>query len=182
MAAITDGTSNTLLVVEGESAVPWTKPVDIPYSAAGTLPQFGGLFPVVFHAAFADGAVVALDKLADESALRGLITRADGQPVDREAFTDPVLTADPEQLRRENRELEAEIERAGRELAELKRRTLRELLERPPGGGQRSPVDVLRLEQKRLLRERDQLRRQIEQLRGPTNRPATRPPGDGGND
>ncbi|WP_410969410.1 hypothetical protein, partial [Salmonella sp. SAL04284] len=30
-AEITDGTSNTLLVVESNDAVPWTKPDDLPY-------------------------------------------------------------------------------------------------------------------------------------------------------
>ena len=39
-----DGTSGTLLIVEGGTAVPWTKPEDIPYDPGKPLPQLGGLF------------------------------------------------------------------------------------------------------------------------------------------
>ncbi len=172
LADILDGSSNTLLVVEAEAAVPWTKPVDIPYSAAGKVPQFGGLFPEVFYTAFADGSVHAIDRQADETMLRRLITRADGMPVDRDAITDPVLTSDPEQLRRENRALEAEIARASRELAELKKRHRLEQDDVP--GGKRTEVQLLRTEQKRLLRERDALRGEIQRLRERLERRAPR--------
>jgi hypothetical protein len=176
LADITDGTSNTLLVVEGETAVPWTQPVDIPYSAAGKVPQLGGLFPEVFHAAFADGSVHTLDKQIDETTLRRLITRADGQPVNLEAVTEPVLTSDPEQLRRENRDLAAEVARMRQELAELKWREAEGHLS---GGDKRAGVQTLRLEQKRLRRERDDLRVQVERLRNQLIRQELRPPTDG---
>jgi hypothetical protein len=170
-----DGTSNTFLVVEGETAVPWTQPVDIPYSAAGKVPRLGGLFPEVFHVAFADGSVASVEKQVDETTLRRLITRADGMPVDREGVTDPVLTTDPEQLRRENRELEAEISQARKELSELK---VRETLSRLPGGEKATPLQILRAEQKRLRRERDQLQGEIEGLRRQLATPERRLPGD----
>ena len=35
-----DGTSRTLLVVEGGPPVPWNKPEDIPYAADRPLPEF----------------------------------------------------------------------------------------------------------------------------------------------
>jgi hypothetical protein len=171
---ISDGTSNTLLVVEGESAVPWTKPVDIPYSAAGKLPQLGGLFPDVFHAALADGSTHAVDKQADETVLRRLITPNDGHVIDRDSILDPVLTDDPEQLRRENRQLEAEIARAVRELADLKRQARQDALEDRFGNGKRTQLQFLRAVQKHLLLERDQLRSQIQRLREQRDRPDSR--------
>jgi chromosome segregation ATPase len=152
--------------------------VDIPYSAAGKVPRLGGLFPGVFHAAFADGSVHALDKQIDEAALRRLITRADGQVVDLDAFTNPVLTSDPEQLRRENKALEAEIARARQELMDLRRRAAQRNLDAGEG---RATVQVLRQEQKRLLRERDELRREADRLRDQLGPPRDRLP-EGGKD
>jgi hypothetical protein len=73
-----DGTSNTILIVEGGEAVPWTKPEDLPYDDKKPLPKLGGQFPDGFFAAFADGAVRFLRKDADEQTLRWLINPADG--------------------------------------------------------------------------------------------------------
>lgn len=47
--------SYTILVVEAATAVPWTKPEDIPYDADQPLPEFGGLFKEYFWVLFADG-------------------------------------------------------------------------------------------------------------------------------
>ncbi len=38
---ITDGTSNTIMLVEAKKAVPWTKPDDIPFDGAKLVPQVG---------------------------------------------------------------------------------------------------------------------------------------------
>ena len=55
---VTDGTSNTLLVVEGASSVPWSKPADLAIApmndpSLGT----GSKHPGGFNALFADGSV-----------------------------------------------------------------------------------------------------------------------------
>src|SRR5262249_21736661 len=42
ITSITDGTSNTLMVVEGEEPVPWTKPDDLPFDPKKPLPRVGG--------------------------------------------------------------------------------------------------------------------------------------------
>jgi uncharacterized protein (TIGR03067 family) len=42
--------ASTILVVEAAEAVPWTKPQDLPYSAAKPLPKLGGPFVTGFHA------------------------------------------------------------------------------------------------------------------------------------
>jgi hypothetical protein len=78
----TDGTSNTILIVEAGNAVPWTKPEDLHYAADEPLPELGGLFPDVFHAAFADGSVHTLTKKYDEVILRAAITAGSGEVVD----------------------------------------------------------------------------------------------------
>jgi hypothetical protein len=79
---ITDGTSNTIAVVEGADTVPWTKPADLAYDAEKPLPKLGGMFKDVFNAAFADGSVHALKREFDEATMRLVITRNDGQLID----------------------------------------------------------------------------------------------------
>jgi type II secretory pathway pseudopilin PulG len=76
---ITDGTSNTLLVVEAKRAIPWTKPEDIPYDADKPLPKLGGYYQEGFNAALADGSVRFISQTIDEKVLRALITRAGGE-------------------------------------------------------------------------------------------------------
>ena len=79
-AAIPDGASNTILVVESKKAVPWTKPEDIPIHALTPLPSLGGFYgkdaEAAFHAAFADGSVRLIPQSLGEVAIRALITRA----------------------------------------------------------------------------------------------------------
>jgi hypothetical protein len=82
IAAITDGTSNTILAVEAGKAVPWTKPDDVPYDAKDNLPKLGGLFKEGFHILMADGSVRFVRRDFDQQTLRLAITRNDGQVVD----------------------------------------------------------------------------------------------------
>jgi hypothetical protein len=76
-----DGTSNTILIVEAGNPVPWTKPEDLHYADDEPLPELGGLFPNVFHAAFADGSIHTLTKNYSEKQLRYAITANDGVPL-----------------------------------------------------------------------------------------------------
>ncbi len=79
---ITDGTANTLLVVETESenAVPWMKPDDTSMAAFLTLGQVtrpnhtGGC-----NAAFADGSVRFLSTNIDRATAQALVTRSGGE-------------------------------------------------------------------------------------------------------
>jgi uncharacterized protein (TIGR03067 family) len=82
IADITDGTSNTILVVEAAEAVPWTKPADLPYDDQKPLPKLGGMLKDVFNAALADGSVHIFPEKFNEKTMRLLIIRNDGQPVD----------------------------------------------------------------------------------------------------
>jgi hypothetical protein len=78
---ITDGTSNTLMIVEGGKAVPWTKPEDVEYDAMKPVPKLGGLFQEGFAGALADGSVRFFVRSVKESTLRLYITRNDGKVI-----------------------------------------------------------------------------------------------------
>jgi hypothetical protein len=76
---ITDGTSNTAMVVEAGEAVEWTKPVDLVYDAKKPLPKLGGLFAEGFHVVFFDGSVRQVGRKAQDAPLRAMITPAGGE-------------------------------------------------------------------------------------------------------
>jgi hypothetical protein len=77
---ITDGTSNTILIVEAGEEVPWTKPADLAYDEKKPLPRFADLNGA-FWAAFCDGSVRRIKTKTDEQTLRNLITKDDGQVI-----------------------------------------------------------------------------------------------------
>jgi hypothetical protein len=80
-ASFPDGTSNTILIIEAEKAVPWTKPADLEFDQDKDLPKLGGMFEKGFHALFADGAVHWLRKDYDAKTMKLAIMPADGQVV-----------------------------------------------------------------------------------------------------
>jgi RNA polymerase sigma factor (sigma-70 family) len=77
---ITDGTSNTLGVVEAGPPVPWTKPADLPCDPAKP-PKLAGPFANALHVALMDGSAAALRRDIDPKALRILIGMDDGEPL-----------------------------------------------------------------------------------------------------
>jgi len=79
---ITDGTSNTIMIVEAEEPVQWSKPADLTYDPKKALPKLGGLFKDGFNAALGDGSVRFIRNGNDEALLRALITRSGGEIVD----------------------------------------------------------------------------------------------------
>ncbi|MEW4571086.1 M56 family metallopeptidase [Tautonia sp. JC769] len=86
MAEITDGSSNTLAIVETKRPIPWTQPEDIPVNDpidpdTVIVPEFGGFWPNGFQAAFGDGSVRFLSHAIDRDLLRGLITRNGGEVI-----------------------------------------------------------------------------------------------------
>ena len=84
---ITDGTSNTIAVVEAGEAVIWTKPDDIKFDIEKPLPKFGGMgFPGGYNAGFCDGSVRFLKFSIDMDVLKHLITKAGGEVINADDF------------------------------------------------------------------------------------------------
>jgi hypothetical protein len=91
-----DGTSNTILVIEAQQQVPWSKPADIAFGPNLPLPPLGQPYtrrgdwpfccPVqdgpTYFVCMADGTVRVLRPDVSESTLRALIVRNDGQAVE----------------------------------------------------------------------------------------------------
>ncbi len=77
---VTDGTSNTLAIVEAKREMHWAYPGDLKFTPGGKLPELGGFTPGTFSAARADGSV-AVYKQTDLDAIRPMLTIRDGQVV-----------------------------------------------------------------------------------------------------
>jgi hypothetical protein len=79
---IVDGTANTIMVIEAEKPVLWSKPEDLTYDPDKPLPKFGGVFADGFNFLSADGAPHFCRKEFDEQRMRAAITRAGAERVD----------------------------------------------------------------------------------------------------
>jgi hypothetical protein len=79
MTNITDGTSNTIMVVESSTGVPWTKPGGLPFDRKKELPAFGKAYDKRPLAVLMDGDVRVLDlnKIKPET-LKNAIDPGDG--------------------------------------------------------------------------------------------------------
>lgn len=77
-----DGTSNTILIAEVGTPVPWTKPEDLDYDPDQPLPNLQCLFKDGFRVGFADGSMHWMRKDIDEKTLRAAITRNGRERVD----------------------------------------------------------------------------------------------------
>jgi prepilin-type processing-associated H-X9-DG protein len=89
LADITDGTMNTIVIVESTDAAPWTKPdADLPFDPAAKPSLFGAgsPHPGGFNALFADGSVRFIKSSISLQVFRALITRAGGEVVNAVGF------------------------------------------------------------------------------------------------
>jgi Protein of unknown function (DUF1559) len=80
---ITDGTSNSIAVIEAGEAVIWSKPdTDIPFDPNKPLPPLGKDIDGVFHAATLDGAVHRIRRDFDAEKMKAAITIAGGEVIE----------------------------------------------------------------------------------------------------
>jgi prepilin-type processing-associated H-X9-DG protein len=86
IASITDGTSNTLLVVEATNPVPWTKPDDIAVPPGQIPTGLGSMHPGGYNALFADGSVKFLKNSLSPQVLRALATRNGNEVVSSDVY------------------------------------------------------------------------------------------------
>jgi hypothetical protein len=79
IASVTDGTSNTIMLVESSVAVPWTKPADLPFDDKKDTPDFGKAYGAKPLAVMCDGSVRILDlKKIKPLTLKNAIMKNDG--------------------------------------------------------------------------------------------------------
>ncbi|MDR3637333.1 MAG: M56 family metallopeptidase [Isosphaeraceae bacterium] len=91
---IPDGTSNTIMLVEAKSGIPWTKPEDL--TIGGDLMQGDTPAPKVpaysddgFIVALGDGSVRFLPSTTSPAVLKAIVTRAGGEVIDWLKVLDP---------------------------------------------------------------------------------------------
>ncbi len=84
ISSITDGTSNTLLVVEAKTPVAWTKPDDVDLAQVTT--AIGSRHPGGGNVVMADGSVRFLKSSINPVILKAMTTRAAGEVISPDAY------------------------------------------------------------------------------------------------
>lgn len=78
---VTDGTSNTFMVVDAREEVPWAAPQELPFDPKKPLPPLGAPGRALFLALMGDGSVRAVDLGIAEETLKAYITRNGGEVI-----------------------------------------------------------------------------------------------------
>lgn len=78
-ADIVDGFSNTIMFVEAEKAVPWSKPEEIDFQPNQPLPKLGSRFGDEFQVVMLDGSARSIPAHTGQDVIKALITRAGGE-------------------------------------------------------------------------------------------------------
>ena len=164
ITAITDGTSNTLAVVEAGPPVEWTKPADIPFDPQKPLPKLEGPFANVLAAATADGAAHKLRRDFDEKKFRQLVGAQDGEVVDVGDFRAkfPLTAEDAKIVQELIKENEKAIAAVAEQLKEQQKLLLEELKQPKP----RADIDDLVKMNRDLQRSLEHLKRKTDEMKG----------------
>jgi hypothetical protein len=88
IATIPDGTSNTLMCVEADKPVIWTKPDDLVFDGKD-VPALGGHFDGKWYGVMCDGAVYRFKKDVKPANFSAMIDPADGVRIDLDDAVDP---------------------------------------------------------------------------------------------
>jgi prepilin-type processing-associated H-X9-DG protein len=83
---VTDGTANTILVVETNDLAPWTAPHAVAFLSASSLGTCGSAHPGGLNAAMADGAIRFIKSTIDPDVLWSLMTRNGGEVIGLEQY------------------------------------------------------------------------------------------------
>jgi hypothetical protein len=75
----TDGTANTILVVEADQGVPWTRPDELPFDPNQPVAPIQGHWATGCLAALADGSIHTVSRGVSMQTLRSAITRNGGE-------------------------------------------------------------------------------------------------------
>jgi prepilin-type processing-associated H-X9-DG protein len=81
IATVTDGTSNTFMVVEAATPIPWSKPDDLSLTSNDLMLGMGSKHPGGLNASMADGSVRFIKNSVSLSLLKALVTRNGNEPV-----------------------------------------------------------------------------------------------------
>jgi RNA polymerase sigma factor (sigma-70 family) len=156
--SVTDGTSNTIGVIEAGPAVVWTKPEDIPYDPKKAFPTLDGPYKNVVMVGLLDGSVRAFKPDLKAEEFRKWVERADGLVVDP-AATAPELKEVSKEDRELVRKIMAENARLKEEILTLMQEREKLLLE----AQRKQKVPAMNVD--RLLDEHEAMKREVEKLK-----------------
>jgi RNA polymerase sigma factor (sigma-70 family) len=164
---VTDGTSNTIAVVEAGPPVEWTKPADIPYHPKLPLAKRVGPFKNVMLVGMADGSVQALRPDLDDDVMKILIGRDDGMPTPDLAMLRPKLMPAGEEDVKIAREALAENAKLVKAIVEqfAEQQKLLEAAAKAGKLGDVPDIDRLLERQKQLERALEEIKKETEDLR-----------------
>jgi RNA polymerase sigma factor (sigma-70 family) len=162
--AVTDGTSNTIAVVEAGPPVEWTKPEDIAYDPAKPLPKREGPFKNLVLAATADGAVHTFKPDLGDDVMKLLITRDDGMVAPNLDTLRPKLTPLSEEDAKLVRDALAENAKLMKAIVEQVEEQQKLLGAAAKGGKPTTMPDI-----DQVMRRQNQLRQTLERLKQETD-------------